>query len=205
MTNSCQIFMLSAVQQRLFSAAEIIKQTFIKHFKIQQQQSNYLFRIYVYAENYAELTQLNSLLWGDKSNNRNEVLQFYPHYLMTDLQTNEANQIFYETLIFYTPIVLSSNYPDLIKIDDFLGNYHKNHKNQKNQANKIENIVIFISDDRQEILPQANNIGDYFDFGRFSSLVDIVYTSPVAVKNGRIRYRKYQQKNLEIKHLAWNR
>ena len=65
--------------------------------------------------------------------------------------------------------------------------------------------MIFISDDRQEILPQANNIGDYFDFGRFSSLVDIVYTSPVAVKNGRIRYRKYQQKNLEIKHLVWNR
>ena len=54
MTNSCQIFMLSAVQQRLFSAAEIIKQTFIKHFKIQQQQSNYLFRIYVYDENYAD-------------------------------------------------------------------------------------------------------------------------------------------------------
>lgn len=201
MSQSSQIFMLSAVQQRLYSAAEIIKQTFIKHSKIQQQQqqqNNYLFRIYIYAENYAELTQLNSLLWGDKSNNRNEVLQFYPHYLMPNFAQNEINN-FFDNMIFYTPIILSSNYADLIQIDDFLSNYYKNTKNN------IENIVIFISDDRQEISAEASNICDYFDFDRFSTLVDIIFTSQIATKNGRIRYRKYQQKNLEIKHLAWNR
>lgn len=193
MLQSSKIFMLSSVINRHNSVAEIIKQTFSKHFQIQQRQPNYIFRIYVYSENYHELTNINSLLWA----NRN--LQFYPHYLMNNIKERD-NQIFYDSLIFYTPIVLSSNYQDLTQIDDFI---NKNYKN-KNPIN-IENIVIFISDDRQELLPNSTNLADYFDFGRFSTLVDIVYTSQIAVKNGRIRYRKYQQKNLKIQHLEWNK
>lgn len=195
MQHSSQVFMLTSVQYRTFSTAEIIRHTFSKHFQMQMQRPNYIFRIYVFAENFSELIQLNSLLWGDSRANRNEILKFYPHYLMNNFK-DQDNKIFYDNLIFYTPIVLSNNYTDLTKTENFINDYYKN---------KTQSIVIFISDDRQELLPEANDICDYFEFGRFSTLVDIVYTSPIAVKNGRMRYRKYQQKNLNIKHLIWNK
>ncbi len=199
MSQTCQVFMLSSVRNKKFSTSEIIKNTFTKHHKIQQQNPNYIFRIYVYAENSTDLNVINTNLYQNyefgKNIDQNAVPQFFPNYFIKN-NNDKDNQIFYETMIFYTPIVLLNNYSKLVEINKTLSEFYQT---------DIKNIVIFIADDSHELSKNSNTICDYFDFQQFHTLVDIVYTSPIAIKNGRIRYKKYQQQNLTIQHMEWNK